>query len=183
MSGTGVAVVSVVATALTAIAVPLLTAVAAHRRERQRFRHERLIRDFDELRALLDEAAESIDPYIDAVASMESAHSTAQQDDDPLELMPKLAPFQEARRHVRTLNGRLVIRLGREHPVVAAYQQAIEVVGKAGSEVATMIALEQPVSPELKTLRVERRMNWYAAYEGFLDAAVGLVGSPVEPLR
>jgi len=34
-----------------------------------------------------------------------------------------------------------------------------------------------------KISRPEQRLHWYAAYEEFLDAAVGLVGSPVEPLK
>jgi hypothetical protein len=165
----------------TAIFAPVFAARQARRDEAQKFRHERLIRDFDELRGLVDEAAESIDPYINAVAGMESAHSGSESPQDP-KLFDKLGPFSEARERARHLKARLLVRLGRDHPVLVAYDRAVNVIGEAGTEVATMIALEQPANDGLVALRPERRLSWYAAYDEFLDAAVQLVGSPIEPL-
>lgn len=178
MDSTAIALASVGVSGATAIFAPVIAARQARRNEAQKFRHERLIRDFDELRSLLDEAAEAIEPYINAVAGMESAHSGSYNPQDR-KLFDKIGPFSEARERVRRLKARLLIRLGRENPVLVAYDRAINVIGEAGTEVATMIALEQPATDGLRTVRPERRLGWYAAYEDFLDVAVQLVGSPV----
>jgi hypothetical protein len=182
VDATAIALVSVVVTGVTAIAVPFISAKAGQVKEEQHFRHERLIRDFDELRTLLDEVAESIARYIEAVGALESSHSTARSTDVD-QFGEQMLRFREVRETMLQFKARLVIRLGRMHGVVAAFQHAFGLIDGAGMEVLAMITLEQPASPDALQLRPPERRKWFAAYEQYLDAASDLVGSPIEPLK
>jgi hypothetical protein len=94
-----------------------------------------------------------------------------------------MGTWHAARDECYRLNRRLVIRLGRKHDVTTAYGRALKPLDEAGSEVARMIAMEQEATPEQFDERIRGRPAFYAAYEGYLDAAEALVGSPVEPLK
>jgi hypothetical protein len=181
VDATTIAVTSILVTGITAILVPLITARAERSRTVQRFRQERLIRDFDELRSLLDEIAAEIPPYFNAVAAMESRHTTSGSTDFG-DYSDELSAYTEIREQLRRLRARLVIRLGRTHPVVSALQQAVDPIDLAGNEVVTMITLEEPPTKQLAEARPTRRQGWYLGYERYLDAAGELVGSPVESL-
>lgn len=181
MDATAIAIASVLVTGSTAILVPLITARAERARTEQSFRHERLIRDFDELRSLLDEAAEQIPAYLNAVASMESRHTTSKST-EVAHYADEITTYREVRDEIRRLRARLIIRLGRTHAVVGSFQEAVDPIDQAGNEVMVMITLEQPATEELAELRPRPRGGWYRGYKRYLDAAAGLVGSPVEPL-
>ena len=181
MDATTIAIASLLVTGATAISAALISAWAERARSAQAFHQERLIRDFDELRALLDEAAEQLPHYFNSVAVLESKHTT-RGGGAPDTFAAELTGYRELAEQIRRLRARLIIRLGRRNPLFDAFVSAADPIGEAGNEVVAMIYLEEPPTRELADSRPPRRAAWYEAYERFLDAACEMVGSPVEPL-
>ncbi len=99
------------ATAATAITVPLIAAVAQSKSDRRRFEQDRLTKDFDELRALLDESSSELFRVLQVLERGELTE----------------AETEEAVKPLATLNARLVMRLGRKHEVVRAFKHTVEV--------------------------------------------------------
>jgi hypothetical protein len=81
------------------------------------------------------------------------------------------------------LNQRLVIRLGRQRPVVKAFGAAIAPLDTAYTELNTWIERRQPADKSLGAQRQHTASSRKDAYEKYLDAAQALVGSPVKPFR
>jgi hypothetical protein len=82
MPGTNtIALVSVIAGAVTAVSVPLITVVGQRRENRRRFEEDRLVKDFDELRILLDDCAQAINVYIGALERTENRYYESDTND------------------------------------------------------------------------------------------------------
>jgi hypothetical protein len=184
-----IALVSVIAGASTAIAVPLINASMQRGQDQRRFAHELELsrkaaereqhqRDFQELRQLLDETDVALVKFIEAIGSMESRLHTAETT-DIAHFTENLAGFHETRDALWPLSSRLHIRLSSDSEVLQALSHAQKVVGSSGAEAMAMITLEQAVSmPDLDTLGA-RRSEWYTARQDYLDATQNLVRSSV----
>jgi hypothetical protein len=107
VDATVIAVASVLVSGATGISVPLITARAERKKSEQGFRHERLIRDFDELRSLLDEVAEQVPHYFNAVATLESMHPAGTASSG---YSGELSSYREIGERIRRLRARLIIR-------------------------------------------------------------------------
>jgi hypothetical protein len=125
MPGTNtIALVSVIAGAVTAVSVPLITVVGQRRENRRRFEEDRLVKDFDELRILLDDCAQAINVYIGALERTENRYYESDTS-DPGYYSEQLDYLRGRSATASHLNQRLVIRLGRQRPVVKAFGAAI----------------------------------------------------------
>ena len=91
-----------------------------------------------------------------------------------------------AKTEAYSMNRRLVIRLGRTHAVSAAFSRCLSLWDEGGTHIGTSVTKRtsghgdqmDQFLPGFDARKVARQ----EAQEGFLDAATGLVGSPVKPL-
>jgi len=182
---TRVAIVGIAATALTGIGGPYVSGLLEGKREERRYRHERLLRDFDELRELLDSCAEAINAYIDALSATESRFMFMRLS-DIASYTDAMGVLGDAKKEAYVRNRKLVIRLGRAHSVVEAYGVCLRVLDEDSAFSCTKISgfcMDKPNAwGEFLTGHDAKERQRHHAHETFLDAATGLVGSPVEPL-
>ena len=182
MPGTNtIALVSVIAGAVTAVSVPLITVVGQRRENRRRFEEDRLVKDFDELRILLDDCAQAINVYIGALERTENRYYESDTS-DPGYYSEQLDYLRGRSATASHLNQRLVIRLGRQRPVVKAFGAAIAPLDAGYTQLKNWIERRQPADKSLGQ-RQHVASSRKEAYENYLDAAQALVGSPVKPFR
>lgn len=177
-----IALVSVIAGAATAVLVPVITVVGQRRESRRRFEEDRLVKDFDELRILLDDCAQAIIVYIQALERTENRYYESDTN-DPGHYSEQLDWLRSRSDKASYLNQRIVIRLGRQRPVVKAFGAAIAPLDEAYILLKTSIERKQLADKRLGAMREHEAASRKEAYEAYLDAAEALVGSPVEPLR
>lgn len=181
-----IALVSVIGTTSTAIAVPLINGWYAKRSDERRFANERRQGDLEERRALLDDCAQALTDYISATGSVMSRYAFADPKiPEALDLdfyMETLDKNIVAKVHAYALNRRLLIRLGRGREVVVAYSEALALLDKSTTEIATRIAERTGGKPDRRDEVIpfmdKLQASWDSAQDRFLDAATNLVGSP-----
>lgn len=183
---TTVAIVGLAATAATGIGGPYVSGWLEGKHEERRYRHERLLRDFDGLRELLDDCADTINAYMEALSATETRFMFMRLPDVDSYNEP-MGVLADAKRDAHTRNRKLVIRLGRTHTVVAAYGVCLRVLDEDSTFSCTKISefcLNKPNAwDEFLTGHDAKVRKRQQAHEDFLDAATGLVGSPIEPLK
>lgn len=191
MSGsTAIALAGLAVAGLSTIVTPWLTGRLEEKRESRRFLRERIVSDFDELRVLLDHAAEALNAYMFATRSLTGRYTFLDAMDMDV-YKPEMDANIDAREAIYALNRKLVIRLGREHPVVTKFGDALKLLDEASMGAARGISGRthrgEPILPwhieNYAKREQEREERSAEAHERFLDAATALVGSPVEPLR
>ena len=96
--------------------------VGQRRENRRRFEEDRLVKDFDELRILLDDCAQAINMYIGALERTENRYYESDTN-DPAHYSQQLDYLRGRSDTASHLNQRLVIRLGRQRRVVKAVKQ------------------------------------------------------------
>jgi hypothetical protein len=169
---TTVALVSVVVTGATAITTPLVTGGLESRREQRRFERERITKDFDEIRDLLDKIGVKIYTHTLEQVALEDDHS-----DPSLSPSPGAVGEADARREeLYHLNTRLVIRLGREHPVTKAFGRCLRAIDDTLGRMKAL-AVAQEGFEVLADNQQQRWGSYWKAYEGYTDAAQQLVGA------
>lgn len=182
---TTIALAGIIATATTGLGGPFVAGWLASKREARSFGNERLQRDFDEIRGLLDQGAEALTKYANAVETLE-ARFMFDRSTDLNSYLEAITDTATARTDAYAMHRRLVIRLGRTHAVSAAFSRCLNLWDEGGTHVGTCITkrtggygdqMDQflPGSDARKVARQETQ-------EAFLDTATGLVGSPVKPL-
>jgi hypothetical protein len=119
---TTVALVSVVVTGTTAIAVPVVNGVVESRREQRRFEHERITKDFDDLRDLLDEMTAKVYAHLRELSFYV----------DPSRKDEAALAAEDRLKELHQLVSRLQIRLGRAHPVTEAFAACLFVTPDPG---------------------------------------------------
>ncbi len=173
MSGsTVIAIVSVTASALTAIGVPLVNGSLEMRREERKRLGEQATKDFDRLRDLLDECASSIEDAIAAIFDLGDAQAMASDRGRSAKLID---PVETAGPRLLAGHRRLTILLGREHPVTLAFFEALVALDKARSETLSWVSAGP--RPTLGAALGARHQQ-QELRDAFLDAATALVGSP-----
>lgn len=171
-----IALASVIGSASTAIAVPLINAAFQASGDRRRSRQEREAKDLDELRMILDHAAQTAFEFTRLLVAFENL---ASQDYRPLG--QKRQVLAERRMTLYTDNGRLVIRRGRNDRVVKAFGGWLESVDRVLAEFDRIWGPNgEPVIYSDEELDRLAKEHWHA-YEAFLDAAQALVGSTLAP--
>src|SRR4051812_44188984 len=113
---TVVAAIAVVVAGATALAAPLIAGRNQRRSDDARFNHERAMKDTDELRTLIDEIAVALPITIQKQGTLRSKHNTSGST-DAADYMGQMNAFTKARDELIHMDTRLLIRLGREHPV------------------------------------------------------------------
>jgi hypothetical protein len=116
-----VAIVAIAVTGGTALLTALVAAATAHRRQTTQLAHERLVRDLDEARKSLDEAAITLNRFFftitDVVGDWIHRDHLARE---------KYAAAQERLAEVVIEGERLRLRFGVNHPVADSYWDAHE---------------------------------------------------------
>jgi hypothetical protein len=147
-----VAIVSVVVSGTTAIVVPLVTGGLESRREERRFERERVTKDFDELRDFLDEMTQKLYAHTGEKIRLEGAYTH-----------PSAPPESDLRAEATSRTAelyqpapRLVIRIGREHPVTQAFGVYLRLIDETFFR---MWAKREPFE-ELNYDQVERGPYW-----------------------
>lgn len=153
-----VALAAVVVTGATALVGTVGGWIVQARADGRRAARDRLAADLDELRALLDEGARAMARYelttiIDDIQEHFDAENAAEQ-------------------HTT----RLLIRLGRDHPIVAAYNNALVAIRIVANEFT-----ERQENPDLAPTDSLETMR--AAISAYQDKATDLVGSPLRIIR
>ncbi|MGN6190276.1 MAG: hypothetical protein ACTHOE_15405 [Conexibacter sp.] len=172
-SSNTIALVAVVGSTSTAIAVPLLNGLYQAKSDRRRYRNEQEAKDLDELRALLDHVAQTAFEFTRHLVTLENL---AAEDRRPLgERRHVLA---EMRSTLYAANGRLVIRRSRKDRVVVALGAWLASVDQALAEIDLIWGPRggEPFAYTEEQLAVLAHEHW-GTYEAFLDAAQALVGS------
>jgi hypothetical protein len=183
MPGTDtIALVAVIAGAATAIFVPCITLWGQRLENRRRFEEDRLVKDFDELRILLDDCAQASIVYIQALERTENRYDESDTN-DPGHYSEQLDWLRGRSDKASYLNQRIVIRLGRERPVAKAFGAAIAPLDEAYALLKTSIEGKQLADKRPGAKREHEAASRKEAHEAYLDAAQALVGSPVEPPR
>jgi prefoldin subunit 5 len=185
-----VAIVSVAVSGAVGIGTPLLASRRESQQEERRFRNERLTKDLDELREVLDNAAEGLSTYIDAARDL-AARYAFDESNQLSDFMPYLTASVDAKKASYVLNRRLVIRLGRGHYVVKAYGVGIRLLDEAATDIATRITKRtSALTADTRDERLRfvagqeaRDHSFYEANDRYLDAATKLVGSPIDSLN
>ncbi len=179
MPGTNtIALWAVIATAATAIA----TVGGSLWENQRRFRQDRLAKDLDELRILLDDCAQAIFIYTQALQRTEKRYDESDTD-DPDHYSKQLFYLRGRDETASYLNQRIVIRLGREHEVAEAFGAAIKPLYDAYTLLMTSIESRQMAAHGETAKREQQAASRKQAYEAYLDAAHALVASTVEPPR
>jgi hypothetical protein len=172
-----VAIVSVAVTGATAVAAPLASGWLESRRESRRFERERITKDFDELRDLLDDIGVKLYTRTQEQTEWERAMA------DPRDPAPEGAgaKAREGRIDLYHLNTRLVIRLGREHSATKAFGRSLRVIDET---LARMDAIYEGGEPweQLAEGQDQRWRSYWDAYERYTDAAQQLVGARLGPV-
>jgi hypothetical protein len=192
---TTVALVSVVVTGATAIAAPVVTGGLEARREQRRFARERITKDFDDLRTLLDDIGTKLYTYTHAHTELEQAYGLPlpeveriygpplpDEDEEEFRARVKAARTNlraeaETRKtkmyHLRT---RLEIRLGREHPVAKTFEECLYQIDLALGWIDERSEISDDFG-EMGRKAEERSRVYWDGYESYTDAAHELVGA------
>jgi hypothetical protein len=93
-----------------------------------------------------------------------------------------MAAFTEAREALIFMDTRLLLRLGREHPVRRAFAEAVDAIGKAGSDVLTLVTFDRPPPDDSLERAINERQALHDANQRFLDAASDFVSAPIRSL-
>jgi len=183
MPGTNtIALWAIIAGAVTAVSVPLITVVGQRRENRRRFEEDRLVKDFDELRILLDDCAQAILIYTQALQRTEKRYDESDTD-DPDHYSEQLSYLRGRDEIASYLNQRIVIRLGREREVAKSFGAAVKPLYDAYTLLVTSIESKQMAAHGETAKREQQAASRKQAYEAYLDAAHALVASTVEPPR
>lgn len=89
----------------------------------------------------------------------------------------------EAQEEAERLRRRLVIRLGRNHGAVCAYNKALDLLKENRLEVAKAISAKESAAIEEVQKRLDDMPTREAAYETYADATHAFVGASVIPQR
>jgi hypothetical protein len=175
-SSNTIALVAVVGSTSAAISVPLINGVFQRAIDRRRYRHEREAKDLDELRAMLDHAAQSAFEFTGLLILFEQLAAM-----DHRSLGERRQELTEMRSTLYTTNARFVIRRGREDDVVKAFGRWLGSVDRVLADFDRIwVPHGAPVVYGDDELELLAKDHW-EAYEGFLDAAQALVGSTLAP--
>ncbi len=134
MDGSTVALVSVVVSGTVGLGAPVLSQKFSAQREERRaevererqtlqFEHERYLRDSQELRILLDEAAITLEAGFRAAVHL-IADFKLRSEQDEAALGPAMQRLQTATDTVEQIAARLTIRLGTGHDIPALCNKA-----------------------------------------------------------
>jgi hypothetical protein len=172
---TTVALVSVVVTGTTAIAVPLVNGVLESQREQREFAHERIKEDFDDLHDLLNDLTVKLYTRILGQIKLEELYSD-----------PRRTPEADLRteageqmKELLQLSPRLFIRLGREHPVTEAFAACVGSVGQALDRMDATWAAPEALE-DLADGLGERIPSLWAAYHRYTDSVLQLIGARLD---
>jgi hypothetical protein len=185
---TAIAIVSVSVAGAATVAAPWVAAVHEAKRQAQRFDHERRVRDVDELRALLDSAADLLDHLSYTVADLTGSALVASVG----EAREAWTRFINERRDVLRHRARVAIRLGTESKVTKEFDLAVEMLSKISREISTKLTgasiqgrgshekLPQETVQHIFGRVPPLRNKYELAVSGFIDAAQQLAGTTVE---
>jgi hypothetical protein len=173
-----VAAIAVVVAGGTSIAAPIIAGRNQRRSDAARFKHERAMKDTDELRALIDEIAVAIPPTIQRQAALRGKHNTSGST-DANDYIEEMNAFTKAREALIFMDTRLLLRLGHEHPVRTAYGKVIEAISDAGVDAVTLVSLDQPAPDDWRERSQSEREAMLAANQLFLKAASDFISAPI----
>jgi hypothetical protein len=164
---------AIIVTGTVGLGAPALAAFFGWLREKQHAKRERVAKDLDDLRALLDELLPTMFDHTNRLLALEGwmRDQTIRRDrEDPA---PSTA---DTRRQMYASNARLVIRRGRDDVLVTSLGRYLKVTDEAKAELDTIYA-ENDVF-DLSDEELEQRAHVYwQAYEDFGDTCKSVVGS------
>lgn len=174
-----VALVSVVVAGTTSIAAPIIAGRNQRRSDAARFKHERALKDTDELRQMIDEIAVAIPETTQEQGTLRSKHNTSGST-DANDYAAEVGAFTDARQNLIFMHTRLILRLGREHAVTIACGEAIEAIDAGGIDALLLITgLDQPRPDDWRERSMKERKAMHAAHQHFLDVASDFVSAPI----
>ncbi len=173
-----IALVSVCVTGAVGVGIPLINAVAQAKADARRYDNDRRSKDVDELRGLLDESAGMTYEFTRKLTTLERRSASGHTG-----LGEARNHLAEERLRLAMLNGRLVMRLHRDHAVVRSFGSWLKAVDDALDEFDRLYwPTGEPIVGTDEELAARASAYW-RKYESFLDAAQNLVASPLERLR
>jgi hypothetical protein len=176
-----VAAISVLVAGATSISAPLIAGRNQRRSDDAKFRHERAMKDTDELRALVDEIATTIPAVIQKQAALRSKHNTSGST-DANDYTEQMNAFTRAREELIHLDTRLLLRVGYDHPVRKACALAVQEISDAGADALTLVGLDRPPLDDWQERSTRERATMWAAQQRFLEAASEFVSAPMRSL-
>jgi hypothetical protein len=185
---TAIAIVSVSVAGAATVAAPWVAAAFEARRQTERLAHERRVRDVDELRALLDDAADLLDRLSHTTAELSGSVFTASVG----ATREAWTRFVNERRDVLRHRARVAIRLGTDSKVTKAFDLAVEMLSEVSREISSKLThaslrgrapheqLAQETMQDIFKKVPPLRHKYELAVQGFIDAARDVVGTTLE---
>ena len=164
---------AIVVTGAVGILAPAVAAGFGWLREKQQARRERVAKDLDDLRALLDELMPLMYDHTQQLIALES---WLQRDTFGLPRAKAAPPQGVLRRDLYALNARLVIRRGRDDVLVASLSAYLKVTDEALAEIHALRERGEPFDYNDERLE-QRAHSYWRAYEAFGDTCKSVVGS------
>jgi hypothetical protein len=119
--------ITVLAAVIVAVFTGLLTAFTTNKRLDKQLAHDREIKDVEELRSLLDDAATSIAEAMENGADL-LAIAIVQKETAVVEFQLARSKCAKNRDQILHMEERIGLRLGRDHAVTGAYEQVSRAV-------------------------------------------------------
>ncbi len=110
--------------------------------------------------------------------ALRSKHNTSGST-DANDYADEISAFSAAREGLLHMHTRLLLRLGRDHPVTAAFDAVMEAIDSGGADVMTLVTLDQPPRENGIEIAMKERKAMWNAHQRFLDAANAYMATPV----
>jgi hypothetical protein len=164
---------AIVVTGAVGLGAPSLAALFGWLREKQHAQRERVEKDLDDLRDLLDQLLPLMFEHTQRLLAFERWVRDATTRRSHADAAPNLI---ETRRTLYAYNARLVIRLGRDHRLVTVLGHYLKDVDEAWSHVGQIHEEHDVFDADDAELAKRARLYWFT-YEGVVDAAKAVVGT------
>lgn len=167
--------IAIVTTGAVGLASPAIAAGAQLLLADRTAQRERLSKDLDELRGLLDETTLALHRHTTDVVALEK---WMQEFAFGLRRRTEEAPWTDAtRQELYLLNARLIIRRGRNDEwLVRKLRECLELTDHAVEEIGSLWAAQEPFDYGDEQLQA-RANGYWSAYNDFVDVCKEIAGS------